>query len=230
MSIIEISNNNIKYLDTFLKNEFPSTFRYFNNKTSYDIIKNHYTTIMYLDNDMPIGYAHIDYDIVNNKYWFGICVISSHYRKGIGSKLITKIIEYFKNSHIDTLYLTVDKSNDVAYNMYIKNGFKVERETPHIYIMSLSKSNLLYLPVSFGEAIDKLTILDIKMNKLNDSRRIDVEKEFNILLENLKGIIEQIQFYYNALKQINLQIWEDQDLFRYSVDENQKTIICKKNY
>lgn len=228
MSIIEIHNTNINYISLFLKNDFPSSFRYFNNKTPEQIVKNHYKTIMYVEDGIPIGYAHIDYDIINNKYWFGICVVSEYQGRGIGKKLINTIINYFNNSSIDRLYLTVDKTNTVAYNMYLKYGFKVERETVNIYIMSLNKSNLLYLPVSYGEAIDKLTILDIKMSKINDLRRIDVETEFNTLFSQLESIIKPINFYYEALKQINLQIWEDQYSFRYSLDDNQKNQLCKK--
>ncbi len=228
MSIIEVTPANINYLINFLKNDFPITFRYFNNKTAEQIIKNHYKTLIYIEGDIPVGYAHIDYDIVNNKYWFGICVLSSHYGKGIGTQLITKILEYFKDSNIDILHLTVDKTNIVAYNMYLKNGFTLQRETQNIYIMSLIKSNILYLPVSYGEAVDKLTILDIKMNKITDSRKKDVEIEYNKLHSELKSIVESINFYYDALKMINLEIWEDQDKFRYSSDETEKTHICKK--
>jgi ribosomal protein S18 acetylase RimI-like enzyme len=228
MSIVEITDPNNNYLIDFLKNDFPITFRYFNNKTSEQIIKNHYKTLLYLENEKSVGYAHIDYDIINNKYWFGICVLSGYYGKGIGTKLITKILEYFKDSDIETLHLTVDKSNIIAYNMYIKHGFKLQRETDNIYIMSLVKSNILYLPVSFGEAIDKLTILDIKINKITDSRKYDVEIEYNKLQYELKHIVKSIDFYYNALKMINLEIWEDQDIFRYTSNETEKTQLCKK--
>jgi GNAT superfamily N-acetyltransferase len=228
MSIIQITDTNINYLNTFLQNDFPITFRYFNNKTAEQVIKNHYKTILYLDNNTPVGYAHIDYDIVNNKYWFGICVLSSYQKMGIGSQLIAKILEYFNNSDIDSLHLTVDKVNTSAYNLYLKNGFTLNRETNTIYIMSIYKSNILYLPVSFGEAVDKLTILDIKMNKITDSRRCDVEKEFTKLHNELLSIINKVGFYYDALKIINLSIWEDQDLFRYSSNDEEKNALCKK--
>lgn len=228
MTFIEIIQSNIDYLKKFLGNNFPNTFRYFNNKSIEQIIKNHYKTLLYLDNNIPVGYAHIDYDIVNNKYWFGICVLFEYYGKGIGTKLIKKTLEIFKNSDIDSLNLTVDKSNISAYNLYLKYGFTLQRETANIYIMSLIKSNILYLPVSYGEAIDKLTILHIKMDKISDSRKYYVEIEFNKLNTELKNIIKTIQFYYDALKLINLQIWEDQDIFRYSNDDIEKKDLCIK--
>jgi flagellar basal body-associated protein FliL len=66
------------------------------------------------------------------------------------------------------------------------------------------------------------------MNKITDERRIDVEKEFNKLNTELMPIIKQVQFYYNALKIINTSIWEDQDNFRYSSNDEEKNNLCKK--
>ena len=36
---------------------------------------------------------------------------------------------------------------------------------------------IINLPISIGEAIDKLTILDIKLEKITDNRKNDVKKE-----------------------------------------------------
>ena len=66
------------------------------------------------------------------------------------------------------------------------------------------------------------------MKKITDSRKIDVEIEYKKLQYELKSIVESIKFYYDALKMINLEIWDDQDKFRYSSDENEKSHICKK--
>jgi hypothetical protein len=41
--------------------------------------------------------------------------------------------------------------------------------------------DFIYLPVSLGEAIDKLTILDIKLLYITDKRKEDVQKEYDIL-------------------------------------------------
>jgi len=38
-------------------------------------------------------------------------------------------------------------------------------------------SGEIVLPVSLGEALDKLTILDIKMRKIGDARSADVKVE-----------------------------------------------------
>ena len=42
-------------------------------------------------------------------------------------------------------------------------------------------SNIINLPVSLGEAIDKLTILEIKLENIKDSRKLGVKNEYDIL-------------------------------------------------
>ena len=82
------------------------------------------------------------------------------------------------------------------------------------------------LPVSLGEALDKLTILEIKLEKINDNRKIDVQKEYDILYDKLKLYIQKFSFYYKILKQTNLDIWEIKDDFRYNNGDKAK--LCFK--
>ena len=56
-------------------------------------------------------------------------------------------------------------------------------------------SKILFLPVSLGEAIDKLTILDIKCAKIMDERKLDVEKEYTILYDELRVLSINIKHY-----------------------------------
>jgi hypothetical protein len=58
----------------------------------------------------------------------------------------------------------------------------------------------LSLPVSLGEAIDKLTILDIKCNKIQDNRKKNVENEYNILYEKLKDFRVCTNYYWAILR------------------------------
>lgn len=87
----------------------------------------------------------------------------------------------------------------------------------------------LNLPVSLGEAIDKLTILDIKCDKIQDNRKKNVENEYNILLEKLKDFIEKYNELYNSMKKINLIIWKQMDDLRDNptFDENYMK-LCKE--
>ena len=49
--------------------------------------------------------------------------------------------------------------------------------------------SLIKLPVSIGEALDKLTILDIKYEMIKDSRRDDCKKEYDMLLKELSNFL-----------------------------------------
>ena len=71
------------------------------------------------------------------------------------------------------------------------------------------------LPVSYGEAIDKLTILDIKLEKIKDERKNDVKKEYDAIYLFIEPLLNTtVRFYYSILKEINLTIWDMQDTIR----------------
>lgn len=89
--------------------------------------------------------------------------------------------------------------------------------------------NLTYLPVSMGEAIDKLTILDIKLDKIKDQRRNDVKKEYDMLYEKLSVFIQTYQSLYKQMKHINLLIWDMMDKLRDGkLDDHSYFIECKR--
>ena len=85
------------------------------------------------------------------------------------------------------------------------------------------------LPVSIGEAIDKLSILDIKCSFIKDSRRDECQKEYDALFPILKQYIEKFPFQYKLLKTINEDIWVMQDAFRDCSDAQTCVDIIQKN-
>jgi hypothetical protein len=93
----------------------------------------------------------------------------------------------------------------------------------------MSNNDLLYLPVSLGEAIDKLTILDIKLDKILDNRKIDVKKEYDLLYDKLKEFIIKYENLYQTMKKVNLLIWDMMDILRDgNVSEELYLKICKE--
>jgi ribosomal protein S18 acetylase RimI-like enzyme len=127
--IIEITEKNTMLLYNFIiNNTLPNTFRYFN-KRSINVIKNHLITIILLDKELPVGYAHIDFD--DNKFWFGICILEKYQGNGYGKKIMEYIFNNENVKNIDKIYLTVDKINTVAINLYKKFDFYIinEKET-----------------------------------------------------------------------------------------------------
>jgi hypothetical protein len=75
-------------------------------------------------------------------------------------------------------------------------------------------NKIIYLPVSLGEAIDKLTILDIKLDNIKDSRKIDVKVEYDLLYDKLKDFINKYNDLYSSMKKVNLIIWKQMDILR----------------
>lgn len=94
--------------------------------------------------------------------------------------------------------------------------------------MATTTSNQIELPVSFGEAFDKLSILDIKLQKIRDARRIEVQKEYDLLSNKLMPYMnESVKYYYELITEINLNIWNIQDDFRYKTfTDTEKGNIC----
>jgi hypothetical protein len=89
--------------------------------------------------------------------------------------------------------------------------------------------NILFLPVSLGEAIDKLTILHIKCDKITDHRKIDVQKEYDILYEKLKDFVVKFDELYCSMKKINLIIWHQMDVLRDGTTSDEDYMkLCKE--
>ena len=85
------------------------------------------------------------------------------------------------------------------------------------------------LPVSIGEGLDKLTILDIKRDKISDERRADCDKEYSLLLERLDSYVKKLPWHYAILKEINLAIWNLQDTFHgKEISEVEAGRICSQ--
>jgi hypothetical protein len=85
----------------------------------------------------------------------------------------------------------------------------------------------IYLPISIGEALDKLTILEIKLKYIkNENKLINVKIEYDELIKDLLIYKNKVLHYYNILLHINENIWNIQDNVR-SDQINQTNDSCK---
>ena len=77
--------------------------------------------------------------------------------------------------------------------------------------------------ISAGELLDKLSILEIKLNKIKNPALLkEIKKDYNIINEAKNKNItssEEINVLYADLKKINEQLWEIEDKIR----------LCEKN-
>jgi hypothetical protein len=73
---------------------------------------------------------------------------------------------------------------------------------------------MYFLPVSLGEAIDKLSILQIKCENITDERKADVDKEYLALYDILKDSVVLYEELYKSMLQTNRVIWGQMDVLR----------------
>ena len=77
--------------------------------------------------------------------------------------------------------------------------------------------------ISAGEFLDKLSILEIKLNKIKDLVLLnEVKKEYEILNETKNNNInfsKEIEILYKDLKETNEKLWKVEDKIR----------LCEKN-
>jgi hypothetical protein len=71
------------------------------------------------------------------------------------------------------------------------------------------------IEVSNGEIMDKLSIIQIKMERIKDAAKlINLRKEFDVLLEASSKIIGREDPLYKELYNINCELWDIEDRIR----------------
>ena len=88
----------------------------------------------------------------------------------------------------------------------------------------INKSKKILTEISAGELLDKISILEIKLDKIKDKESlIEVSKEYESLKKTKNSNIQittDINNLSNQLKEINLKLWAIED----------KKRICEKNH
>ena len=87
----------------------------------------------------------------------------------------------------------------------------------------LNKSKKILSEISAGELLDKISILEIKLERIKDKNsQEEIIKEYNILKETKNSSIEftdKIKELFESIKETNLNLWKIEDKIR----------ICEKN-
>ena len=83
-----------------------------------------------------------------------------------------------------------------------------------------NKLDKILAEISAGELLDKITILEIKKEKIeNKDKLIEIEKELMSLNATMKKFIPdnpKISSFKDTLKNINLKLWDIEDGKRYA--------------
>jgi hypothetical protein len=80
-------------------------------------------------------------------------------------------------------------------------------------------SGEVLVPISIGELFDKISILEIKSERLSDEAKLaNVDKEMGFLKKIAEGLVlvhpKKIEALFLRLKKINTGIWEAEDKIR----------------
>ena len=75
--------------------------------------------------------------------------------------------------------------------------------------------NKILVEVSVGELLDKISILEIKQDKIKDPNKLEfINSEHSILKDQLEKNVQsssQLEQLFNSLKQINAKLWVIED-------------------
>ncbi|MEQ1577064.1 MAG: DUF6165 family protein [Hyphomicrobium sp.] len=79
-------------------------------------------------------------------------------------------------------------------------------------------TDLIEVPIAPGELVDKISILEIKSERLTDAAKLDnIRRELALLREKEKLHIQassQMIEFYSSLKEVNGRIWDLEDVIR----------------
>ena len=86
-----------------------------------------------------------------------------------------------------------------------------------------NKSKKILTEISAGELLDKISILEIKLEKIKDKNsQEEIKKEYKILKQIQNSSIkyeDRIKNLINSIKEVNIKLWDAEDKLR----------ICEKN-
>jgi RimJ/RimL family protein N-acetyltransferase len=109
-------------------------FRYYKKRSDWtNWLEKHLCTIFVVDGtNEVVAYGHID--VEDGTHWLGMAVIEKMWKKGLGTIVARKLVEYCDQRVVPEIHLTVDVDNLPAQRIYEALGFDVERVATVIYM------------------------------------------------------------------------------------------------
>ena len=96
--------------------------------------------------------------------------------------------------------------------------------------------NKILVEVSVGELLDKISILEIKKEKIKDKTKLKfINDEYNVLKEQLKNNVkndEKLNKLFLSLKEINSKLWvieDDKRMCEKNSDFSEKFVELSRN-
>lgn len=74
---------------------------------------------------------------------------------------------------------------------------------------------MIEVPISWGELVDKITILEIKAERIDDAKKLaNVTRELWLLNRKLSPVATQVLRLKLRLKDVNTRLWDIEDEIR----------------
>lgn len=123
--------------------DFPWTYSIFS-----DCIKVGYGCWVLEDEEEVVGYGLLSVAAAEG-HILNLVIKPDRQHQGLGRRLLMHLVEQAKKLNTKSVYLEVRRSNDIAYDLYIKTGFIVIGERKDYYPALDGREDALVLELSF---------------------------------------------------------------------------------
>lgn len=92
-------------------------------------------------------------------------------------------------------------------------------------------STLILIPISPAELIDRVTILQLKKERISDAEKLThIERELKMLEEKIDNLLDspKLRKLTEALRDANARIWEGEELIRAHWKDNEKVLAASR--
>merc|ERR1712130_126198 len=140
----EVTQHNVRVLRLINQQVFPVSY---NHRFYRDILSlGEWAKLAFLD-DLIIGAVCARVENVDNVrrcYIMTLGCLQAYRRLGVGSKLLSHVLELAKKENVNNVTLHVQTSNQPAIDFYQRNGFKI-METKHGYYKKIDPADAFVL-------------------------------------------------------------------------------------
>ena len=123
--------------------DFPWTYSIFS-----DCIKVGYGCWVLEDEEEVVGYGLLSVAAAKG-HILNLVIKPDRQHQGLGRRLLMHLVEQAKKLNTKSVYLEVRRSNEIAYDLYIKTGFIVIGERKDYYPALDGREDALVLELSF---------------------------------------------------------------------------------
>jgi ribosomal protein S18 acetylase RimI-like enzyme len=131
---VKITHHETKWTISFILNNLEEPLE----KVLFSDLFEHYidNPIVYVAEfkDKQVGWIELEHQLWNNRVRIWEILVHENFRrKGIGTQLINKAVEFTRNKKARMIVLETQSWNPPAIDFYLKNGFKLIGLDTHAY-------------------------------------------------------------------------------------------------